>query len=92
MLYSGIHYMPADRRETMSKETVLAVLERAAADDRFLSHLTHDFADAIKEYDLTGQESAALSSGDLRWIEGHVNKLDKRLRTWLDCRLQQENW
>ncbi len=76
----------------MSKETVLTILEKAATDDRFLSQLAYDYPDAVKDYDLTWQESAALSSGDVRWIEEHVSKLDNRLRTWLDCRLQQEKW
>lgn len=76
----------------MSKEAVLAVLEKAAEDDKFIGHLTDDFAEAVKDYDLTWEETAALSSGDVRWIEAHIGKLDKRLRTWLDCRLQQERW
>jgi len=54
--------------------------------------LTDDFAEAVKDYELTWQEHAVLVSGDVRWIEAHIGKLDKRLRTWLDCRLQQEKW
>ena len=76
----------------MSKEAVLAVLERAAEDDKFIGHLTDDFAEVVKDYDLTWEETAALSSGDVRWIEANIGKLDKRLRTWLDLRLQQEKW
>jgi len=76
----------------MSKEAVLAVLERAAEDDSFLAHLADDSAKALKDYGLTWEEAAALSSGDVRWIEAHVGKLDARLSKWLDCRLQQERW
>jgi hypothetical protein len=76
----------------MSKEAVLAVLERAAEDDEFIGHLTDDFAEAVKDYELTWEETAALSSGDVRWTEAHIGKLDKRLRRWLNCRLQQERW
>jgi NADH-quinone oxidoreductase subunit E len=76
----------------MSKQAVLEILERAAEDRRFIVQLTEDFASVIKDYDLTWKERAALGSGDIRWIEKHIGKLDKRLRTWLDCRLQQENW
>ena len=76
----------------MSKEAVLAVLERAAADDKFIGQLTDDFTEAVKDYGLASQEHAALASGDVRWIEAHIGKLDDRLRTWLDCRLQQERW
>lgn len=76
----------------MSKEAVSAVLERAAADDSFLAQLADDLSRILKDYDLTGEEQAALAGGDIRWIESHIGKLDKRLRTWLDCRLQQEKW
>ena len=76
----------------MSKEAVLTLLERAAGDDGFLAQLTEDFAGAVKSYDLTWQESTALSSDDVRWIEAHIGKLDARLSKWLDCRLQQERW
>jgi len=45
-----------------------------------------------ESYDLTSEEKAALSSGDVRWIENYVGKLDKALMTWLKCRLEQEKW
>ena len=76
----------------MSKEAVLAILRRAAEDDAFLAQLADDSAKALKDYNLGWEEAAALSSGDVRWIEANIGKLDKRLRTWLDCRLQQEKW
>jgi hypothetical protein len=76
----------------MRKGAVLTLLERAAGDDGFLAQLTEDFAGAVKSYDLTRQESAALSSSDVRWIEAHIGKLDARLSKCLDCRLQQERW
>ncbi len=76
----------------MSKAAVLAVLEGAAENDNFLAQLADDSAKACKDYDLTSEEAAALSSGDVCWIEAYIGKLDKRLGTWLDCRLQQEKW
>lgn len=76
----------------MSKEAVLALLGKAAEDTGFIGRLTDDFAETVKDYDLDPEERAALASGDIRWIEAHVGKLDDRLRTWLDCRLQQEIW
>jgi hypothetical protein len=71
---------------------ILRVLDRAARDDRFIAQLTFNGSEALREYDLTDEEKAALLSGDIRWIEARVGKLDARLRTWLDCRLQQEIW
>lgn len=71
---------------------ILRVLDRAANDDRFIAQLTYHGSEALQDYDLTNEEKAALLSGDIRWIEARVGKLDARLRTWLDCRLQQEIW
>ena len=73
-------------------EEILRVLDRAVEDNEFIAQLTHRGADALEGYQLTMEAKAALLSGDVRWIEQHVGKLDARLRTWLDCRLQQEIW
>jgi formate dehydrogenase alpha subunit len=72
--------------------TVLAVLDRAAQDNAFLTRLAESPAEALKEYELTAEEKAALMSGDIRKIESWLGKLDERLRTWLMLRLSQEKW
>jgi len=74
------------------KEAILAVLEKAADDHKFLARLAENPAKVLDEYNLTSEEKAALASGDLRRIESWVGKLDKRLSTWIWCRLQQEKW
>lgn len=80
-------------KELKGKEAVLAVLARAADETEFLARLADDPAKALEEYyTLTQEEKAALASGDLRKIESWVGKLDKRLATWLWCRLSQEKW
>ena len=71
---------------------VLAVLDRAAQDNAFLALLAEDPAKALKEYDLTDEERAAIASGDIRKLESWVGKLDERLSTWLVARLTQEKW
>ena len=48
----------------MSKEAVLQVLERAIGDQAFASQLKANFEAAIKGYDLTAEETAALRNGD----------------------------
>jgi hypothetical protein len=73
-------------------EEIVRVLVRAAEDNRFIAHLTYQGDEALQDYDLTWREKAALLSGDLGWIEAHLGKLNARLRTWPDCRLQQEIW
>jgi len=72
--------------------TVLAVLDRAAQDNAFLARLAENPGEALKDYELTAEEKAALMSGDIRKIESWLGKLDERLRTWLVLRLSQEKW
>ncbi len=85
--------VPVTERETPSgKDAILEVLARAADDHKFLARLAENPTKALQEYDLTPEERAALASGDLRRIESWVGKLDKRLSTWIWCRLQQEKW
>jgi formate dehydrogenase alpha subunit len=71
---------------------VLAVLDRAAQDNAFLARLAENPAEALKDYELTAEEKAALMSGDIRKIEAWLGKLDERLKTWLMLRLSQEKW
>ena len=73
-------------------DAVLAVLDRAAQDNAFLARLAENPAEALKEYELTTEERAAIASGDIRKIESWVGKLDERLKTWLILRLSQEKW
>ena len=82
---------PARSIDPHSRE-IKKVLERAAHDDAFIAQLTHDGERALAEYDLTMQAEAALLSGDIRWLEAHLGKLDSELCTWPQCRLQQEKW
>ena len=74
------------------KEAILEVLARAADDHKFLARLAETPSKVVQEYDLTLEQKAALISGDMRRIEHWVGKLDKRLSTWIWCRLQQSKW
>ncbi len=73
-------------------KAVLAVLDRAAQDNAFFARLAENPAEALKEYDLTAEEEAALASGDIQKIESWFGKLDERLKKWLIARLSQEKW
>ena len=76
-----------------SKEAILEILARAADDTNFLAQLADNPEKALSQYYvLSWEERAALSSGDIKKIESWVGKLDKRLATWLWCRLSQEKW
>ena len=73
-------------------KVLLEVLAKARDDSNFLARLAENPAEALKGYDLTSEEKAALASGDIRWIESKLGTLDEPLRTWLNARLAQEKW
>ncbi len=75
------------------EEVMRSVLTRACEDAHFLARLAQDPASALAEYGTLGApERAALASGDVRWLESRLGKLDKRLLTWPTARLAQEKW
>lgn len=78
--------------EDLTRKEILRVLDRAAGDNDFIAQLTYWGSEALQGYYLNSEAKAALLSGDIRWIEAHVGKLDARSSTWLQCRLQQEIW
>ena len=82
-----------EEEKSKKRETLLAVLARAADDSQFLAQLADNPAEALNDYyTLTQEEVAALVSGDIRKIENWIGKLDKKHATWLWCRLSQEKW
>jgi hypothetical protein len=78
----------------MSKEAVLAVLQRAAEDITFYGQMAEDYTKALRDYDLTWEERAALGSGDVRRLESHIGgKLDEHMTTKvLMPLLSREKW
>ena len=82
-----------EEQKRQRKETIMAVLTRAAEDDKFLARLAENPTEAVEEYyTLEPEEVAALVSGDMMNIEVSLGKLDQRHATWLWCRLSQEKW
>ena len=78
----------------LSKEAVLAILKRATEDTGFYGQLAQDYSMALKEYDLTPQETIAIGTGDVRWIESHIGaKVEQRLieRVFIPL-LSREQW
>lgn len=83
----------AREEKRKGKETILAVLARAAEDSEFMARLAENPGEALLEYfTLTPEEVAALVSGDIKKIEGWLGKLDEKHATWLWARLSQEKW
>jgi formate dehydrogenase alpha subunit len=74
-----------------SVKAVLAVLERAAEDNKFLTALANNPVGALSSYDLSPEHRDALLNGDIAELEKWVGPLDARLHIWLKARLRQEN-
>jgi DNA-binding NtrC family response regulator len=83
---------PIEEQALIHKEEVIKVLERAASDSEFISHLLYMGVEALEEYDLTGPEKLALLTGDIEWIERYVGPLTPTQRRWLEQRLSAEIW
>jgi hypothetical protein len=81
-----------EEKQSSGKEAIIEILGRAADDHKFLARLADNPEKVLNEYNLTSEEHAALASGDIKRIEAWCGKLDKRLSTWIWCRLQQEKW
>ncbi len=73
-----------------SIHAILAVLEQAAEDNRFLTALAENPAGVLSTYDLTPEHRRALMEGDIASIEQWVGPLEDRLKIWLKTRLKQE--
>jgi hypothetical protein len=64
----------------MSKEAVVAVIERAIEDEAFRRMLSESPDEALSGYDLTPEEAEALKSGDEPKLR--AMGLDERLSKW----------
>lgn len=78
----------------MSKEAVLAILERAVEDIDFFSTLVQDHSSTLEEYDLNKAERIAIITGDVHWIESYIGrKLDEQLMSrFFIPLLSREKW
>ncbi|MBA7587623.1 hypothetical protein ES708_29654 [subsurface metagenome] len=78
----------------MSRGAVLQVLETAANHTDFYTQLAEDPQVALKDFDLTSEEKAALISGDVRFIESRIGKkLDgKLMEKVITPLLSRERW
>jgi hypothetical protein len=63
------------------------VLAKAAGDDTFFTRLAQEPDEVLRGYDLNPEERAALSSGDIEWLQSRVSALDDSLGTWVTLRL-----
>jgi len=87
----------AERVETeeeklIQKREVIRVLNRAAEDADFWLDLMEHGSVALDEYQLSREARAAITSGDLNWINAHVGELTQKQLMFIFKRLEREAW
>lgn len=64
-----------------------AVVAKIGGDDTFFTRLAQTPDKILEEYNLSPEERAALSSGDIEWLESRVGALGDPLGAWVTLRL-----
>ncbi len=86
-----------DRPETeeeklIQKREVLSVLNRTSDDADFWKDLMEKGSDALEGYRLSSEAKAAITSGDLKWINENIGELTQKQLMFIYKRLEREAW
>lgn len=73
--------------EALRKVLARAVLAKAGGDETFFVRLAQKPDDILKDYDLSPEERAVLSSGDIDWLKSRIDALEDPLGVWVTLRL-----
>ncbi len=76
----------------IQKREVLRVLNRTSEDMHFWRELMENGSNALDGYQISTQGKAALSSGDLRWINSNVGELTQKQLRFVLKRMEREAW
>lgn len=81
--------IPLERTGSKGLRELLAqaMLAKAGGDATFFTRLAQEPDEVLKGYDLNQEERAALSSGDIGWLEAGVNAVEDPLGAWAVLRL-----
>jgi ActR/RegA family two-component response regulator len=74
------------------KEEVMHVLDKISHDDDFMQGIIEKGVDALKDYRLSAMAREAIITGDLKWIEENVGRLNEQQIELLCSRLERESW
>jgi len=76
----------------IQKREVLQVLNRSAEDSNFWTDLMETGSEALADYELSMEAKAAITSGDLKWINENVGELTQKQLMFIYKRLEREAW
>lgn len=84
---------PATEEERLiQKREVIQVLNRTWEDSDFWVDLMENGSEALTGYRLSSQARAAITSGDLKWINENVGELTQKQLMFIYKRLEREAW
>jgi len=85
---------PAATQEAklIQKRQVIEVLNRTADDEDFWTNLMENGSLALDAYTLSDEAKAAITSGDLRWINQNIGELTQKQLMFIYTRLEREAW
>ena len=76
----------------IQKRQVIEVLNRTADDEDFWMNLMENGSLALDAYTLSDEAKAAITSGDLRWINQNIGELTQKQLMFIYTRLEREAW
>ena len=89
---AGIQKAETEEEKLIQKREVLGVLSRTAEDADFWGDLMENGSLALANYPLSSEAKAAITSGDLKWINENVGELTQKQLMFIYKRLEREAW
>jgi ActR/RegA family two-component response regulator len=81
-----------EEEKLIQKREVLGVLSRTVEDADFWGDLMENGSLALANYPLSSEAKAAITSGDLKWINENVGELTQKQLMFIYKRLEREAW
>ena len=81
-----------EEQRIIQKRQVIQVMNRTWEDQTFWTDLMEKGSRALAEYQLSSQAKAAITSGDLKWINENVGELTQKQLMFVYKRLEREAW
>jgi ActR/RegA family two-component response regulator len=88
----AIQKAQTEEEKLIQKREVLGVLSRTVEDADFWGDLMENGSLALANYPLSSEAKAAITSGDLKWINENVGELTQKQLMFIYKRLEREAW
>lgn len=82
----------SEEEKIIQKREVIQVMNRTWEDQAFWADLMQKGSSALSEYRLSSDAKAAITSGDLKWINENVGELTQKQLMFIYSRLEREAW